>query len=217
MTENHEDSATSTSGECPKCPTSPPPEFVIPEDPAPAYYEEIPKDKLEALEAARTEKAAAADEEKKKSIATADKTKQTASAAYDAAQMDYQAAKAMLNLKTTNKKAKLWHAFKRCLIDALPKTCAASGDMDIEKVPTDKRAICIAQLKSALANEEVTYLTELRKISQVWLAAASAWKIAEKSYDADLCMADAVEQQSLRAADIEWRNNISKELEKVCK
>ena len=223
MAENYEDSAMSTSGGYPKkeCPKSPSPEgFEIPDYPKPAYYEKIPKDKLEALNAARDEKVAAADEEKQKSIAKAAKTKHTAKAAYEAAEMEYKSAQDMLNSSTKkNKKFKLLQAFKQCLINALPKNCG-SGDTDIvndSRVPDDKKAICIAQLRSGLANEEVTYLTELIKISQAWSVAASSWKIAQESYEANLCMADAVEKQSLRVADIEWWSNISKELEKVCK
>ena len=224
MAENYEESEMSASGECPKkeCPKSPSPDkFEIPDYPLPVYYEgKVSKDKLQALKAATDEKKTEAGEKKEESIAIADKTKHTAKATYEAAEMKYKSDKSILNLKTKNKKVKMWQAFIQCLVEALPKNCPGSGDTDVAKdsrVPDDKRAICIAQLKSGLAIEEVTYLTELRKISLAWSTAASSWKLAQESYDADLCMATAVEEQAKRAADVEWRSNISKELEKLCK
>lgn len=221
MAENYEDSAKWTSGECPKkeCPKSPE-QVETPNYPKGYYEEKIPKDKLEALNAVKKEKDESADEEKKKAIAIAEKAKHTAKMAYEAAEMDYKSAQTMLDLKTANRKGKLRRDYSQCLFDALPKNCPGSGDMDIgddPRVPPDKKAVCIAQFASGLANEEVTYLTDLWNISKAWLEAASSWKTAQESYEAAKCMADAVEKKALRTADMEWRKEISKELEKICK
>jgi hypothetical protein len=205
------------------CPSSPSPEgYKLPEDPGKDYYNKIPSDKLEPIIAAKNKKYNDALEAKAQSLATADEVNQTAKGAYDVAQKKWNSAKNFLDLQIKNKKVQIREEYRQCLREAVPKNCnfPAGKNVDIEeddRIPPEKKAICIAQLKQKLANEEVKYLTDLQKINEQWFVAVDTWESAQKKYNSAVCMADSVEKQAKCAANVEFYNAISKALEDICK
>lgn len=220
MAENHENSKM--LAECddePKCPESPSPEYYkIPPDPDPPKG--IPKETMETINATKDDAIAAAATVKATAVAAAEEAKESGKAAFESAKRKYQSQNDIRDFQIKNKKVQLYREYRGCLRNYLSPKCPPPSDIDIEndeRVPADKKAICIAKLKQDLAKEEVTYLAEVQKSSNEWSVAKNVWSIAQENYVFAICAANAAETQARQVAETTWREAISAALEKLCK
>jgi hypothetical protein len=183
--------------ECPKSPDVPDLPSMPPDD----YFEKIPKEKLEPIDAQKKKAENDANEKKESDEATAKEVNLTAEDAYNKAKREKVSEKEIQKIRSKNKKIELLRLYKEKLIVLLPKDCV--------DVPEDKLAICIAELNKLLADEEIDYVKKSKEIEVKLVDAENVWKKAEAVYKLVICETELTKAVAIEQAEVVRRNKIS--------
>ena len=206
--------------ECPKSPSPSSDNFKIPADPEVKEYESIPADKFEELKGEKDKATEDAELTKEKHKAVALKAKKTTDAAHEVAQSDFETNKSLLEKGITNAKSQYWREYKQELTADLPKNVPPSKENKIEddgRVPMDKRALRIAELQEKLDQEELKYITESKELRKTWTLAENDWRVANETYELELCRIDAELKLAISTGKKAWRAKLSDKLANIGK
>ncbi|SFE85431.1 hypothetical protein [Nitrosomonas sp. Nm166] len=200
-----------------ECPSSPvPDDFELPSKPADDYYKKIPQEQLDLIGGIRTKDLNAASEKREDETETAKNAYQTAQDAYEKAVREKDSAIKGLETKSKNKKTELLRVYKENLVKLLPKGCAITGKDNLplaERVPPDKLALHIAELKKSLADEDLDYTKKLKEIKVKLAEAENLWAKARIDYESADCEIKFTEAQAIKQADVVWQTSLSKLVE----
>ena len=193
------------------CPDSPSPEpFKVPDYPDAKYFESLQEGKKETLQGSKDEKNTEANEKMAQAKAAAENAQYAAKSVYEIALAKLGSAKTLMELRTKNKKKKIWREYIQCLRESLPKDHSDAKPVEEDDhVPPPKNAVCVAQLKQKLAEADLEYINDHLSSREEEVVAKNNWHVAENQYEAALCRAEKEEKLALCAAAVEWRQGIS--------
>lgn len=177
-----------------------------------AQKEQINSERMDALNTA-SEKSSKSENEAKTAFSMAE-------AEHKAAKNKFENDKKDIETASKNKKKILRQNYRNKLRESLPKNCPADDQNNIEKsakIPVEDKAVCIADFKKALADEDLDYLNKLKTVKEQWQDAQCKYFKAKLTYENSVCAANFIEQQARAVADVEWTKKIAVEVKKACK
>lgn len=191
--------------------------FPTPDD----YYKHVSTDQLEMLKAEKI-KAMNAAAKMTEAKNQADNAWLAAKADNDAEKAKYSSDEALINLKSVNKKTEIYQNYRNKLRESLPKCTALPSNKpvdieDDERVPPEDKAICVAEFKKAMADEELDYRNKLKTLKEKKKDADNKWAKAKLIYKSSICIAKAMEEQAKSAAEIDWRKKLAVAVKQLCK
>lgn len=201
-----------------ECPPSPLPDgdvIKLPEMPK-DYYSKVPAEQIQQIDGIRTKEKNTAAEKKEDEIAAATEAYNTAQDVFSKAIREKDSAIKSLDIKSKNKKTEYWRVYNECLIKSLPKGCPGTGTEQTtleQRVPPDKLAICMAELKKSIADEDLDYYKKLKEIEVKFADAECLLKKAEVIYKSAICEAKLTKEQADKQAEVTWHTSLSRLVE----